>query len=112
MSLYYSPEEYGLFTVGEIDWSDGNYAFDYTVIWRNADSQFFYAEDSGCSCPSPFERAGLDDLTACTLSDLQAHLEARLDEEYPASKTDERDIQERSTRAAAIVDLIARARAR
>ncbi|GAA0970037.1 hypothetical protein GCM10009555_018260 [Acrocarpospora macrocephala] len=110
MSLYYSPENYGLTTIGEIDWSDGCYQFDYTVIWRNQDGQLLYGEDTGCSCPSPFEDTGLDDLTACTLPELQAHLEKRLDEEFPASETDERYAEKRNTRAAVIVDLISRAR--
>ncbi|MEO3860954.1 hypothetical protein [Acrocarpospora sp. B8E8] len=112
MSLYYSPEKYGLATVGEIDWSDGCYQFDYTVIWRNHDGQLFHADDSGCSCPSPFESTGLDDLTACTLPELQAYLEKRLDEEFPPSETDEWYGSGWAERAAKIVDLISRARAR
>ena len=50
-------------TVGEIDWSDGIYQFELTATWKDGDGSFWYAEDSGCSCPSPFENTGIGDLT-------------------------------------------------
>lgn len=63
MNIYYSPEKFGMRQIGEIDWSDGNYQFDLTVVWEDGDGSFWYAEDSGCSCPSPFENKGVGDLT-------------------------------------------------
>ena len=63
MNIYYAPEEAGLTPIGEIDWSDGCHVFDYTVVWRRTfDDRFVYAEDSGCSCPSPFEDTRVEDL--------------------------------------------------
>ena len=63
---------------GRIDWSSGSYEFDLTVVLkRESDGQLFYAEDSGCSCPTPFENHTLHDLTACTPAELQAHLVSR-----------------------------------
>jgi hypothetical protein len=63
-NIYYDPDKFGLTPVGEIDWSSGSYEFDYTVVWkRDLDGRFVYAEDSGCSCPVPFESTGVDDLT-------------------------------------------------
>lgn len=55
-SVYYNPEKYGLEIIGEVDFSDGCWQFDSLVVWRRIeDGQLFYGEDSGCSCPSPFE---------------------------------------------------------
>lgn len=102
MSIYYNPEKFGLKILGDIDWSSGYYEFDQTVVWQDEQGQMFYAEDSGCSCPSPFEGVGLDDLTACSFPELQAHLEKRL-EEYT------RD-EERESNEAAMVNLLGRLR--
>lgn len=86
-NVYYHPEKSGLTTTGEVDFSSGCYEFDYTVVWRDASGQLYYADDSGCSCPSPFETTGMDDLTPCTLADLQAHLEKRVAEDaYDGNK--------------------------
>lgn len=76
-NIYYSPEKFGLVTVGEVEWSDGSYIFDKTVVWRKRDSLCFYlGSDSGCSCPSPFEDIGLDDLRPMTPSEVIAELRA------------------------------------
>lgn len=77
-NIYYDPEKFGLTAVGEVDWLGGGYEFDLTVVWRrDLDGALVYAEDSGCSCPTPFEGQGVADLTACTPASLQAHLEKR-----------------------------------
>jgi hypothetical protein len=62
--LYYSPEKLGLATIGEVEWGDGCYSFDLTVVWRDVETGVLYfADDSGCSCPSPYEDTGRDSLT-------------------------------------------------
>lgn len=54
--VYHQPEHFGLEIVDSVEWSDGFYQFDTTVVWRDPETgEFFYADDSGCSCPSPFE---------------------------------------------------------
>ncbi|WP_190822018.1 DUF7574 domain-containing protein [Saccharopolyspora pogona] len=54
--LYYNPENFGLRTIGEVEWSEPCYSFDLTVVWYHAESgKYYWASDSGCSCPSPFE---------------------------------------------------------
>jgi len=53
--LYYAPEKHGLETIGEISWSEPNWDFDLTCVWKQARGKFYIASDSGCSCPSPFE---------------------------------------------------------
>lgn len=65
MNVYYDPEKFGLTKVAEID-TAGGYEFDITVVFRKEDGSFWYAQDSGCSCPTPFEDHGLDSLTPVT----------------------------------------------
>ncbi|WP_431911647.1 DUF7574 domain-containing protein [Nonomuraea jabiensis] len=93
--VYHNPEYFGLEIVGCIDFSDGCYQFDYTVVWRNAEGQLLFADDSGCSCPSPFESHKLEDLKPATLHTLQAHLEARLKEngDYYSRESENERIQ-------------------
>lgn len=103
--IYDAPEKFGLTTIGEIDYSTGCYEFDLTVVWRDAPGQLYYGDDSGCSCPSPFEGQGMDDLTPCTPAELQAHLQKRADEQLYD------DSAEQDRHAARIVELMGRIRA-
>ncbi len=78
MNIHYDPEKFGLTVIGGVEWSDGAYEFDLTMVWRrDMDGRLFYGEDSGCSCPIPFEGQGIGDLTACTVQSLSEHLAAR-----------------------------------
>ena len=52
---YYNPEEFGLEIVGEFDWSEPDYSFDFCVVWKAKRGEYWIGNDSGCSCPSPFE---------------------------------------------------------
>lgn len=52
--VYHQPEEFGLTIVAEVDFGC-SYDFDMHVIWKDAAGVHYYATDSGCSCPSPFE---------------------------------------------------------
>jgi hypothetical protein len=76
---YNSPEFYGLEVVGSIEWTDEPYEFDTTVVWRDrATGEFLYANDSGCSCPCPFEDHKREDLTPTgSLAEFRATLDAR-----------------------------------
>lgn len=59
LDVYSSPERVGLEVVGEVSFDDDSYQFDLGVVWWHPERRvFFYAEDSGCSCPSPFEDYG------------------------------------------------------
>jgi hypothetical protein len=54
--VYNQPEEFGLEIVGTASWDADDYGFDFTVVWRDpASGEMFFATDSGCSCPIPFE---------------------------------------------------------
>lgn len=80
-NVYSTPEHYGLTIIGEVEWSDGCYQFDTTVVWRDAAGRLFWASDSGCSCPAPFEYFnGRDDLVTGTPAELGAVLNKLLAE--------------------------------
>lgn len=81
MNVYYDPEKFGLKIVGTLDFSSGSYEFDYTVVWTDG-KNLYYHDDAGCSCPSPFDGVGLNDLTKTNLRDLQTHLRARREAAY------------------------------
>lgn len=66
-NTYDDPGKYGLAQVGELWEPDMSYEFNMLVVWKHADGRVFYAEDRGCSCPSPFENyEELSDLTEVT----------------------------------------------
>ena len=62
-----APEKYGLTFVGSLDDPWASYSFYDLCVWSHEDGRVFWATDSGCSCPSPFEDfKSLDDLTEVT----------------------------------------------
>ena len=81
-----TPWKYKLVPVDEIEWSDGCYEFNTTVVLRSEDGRLCYAEDSGCSCPTPFDGQTEEDLTWVTREELQAHLESRSKSSYSGSR--------------------------
>jgi hypothetical protein len=65
--VYYQPEHFGLTQIGYLDDPNACYSFDDLIVWQHTDGRIFWAEDSGCSCPSPFEHFNsLDDLNPLT----------------------------------------------
>lgn len=55
-----SPSSYGDYAgftkISEIEWEGESYQFNVTGVWvRDSDGTLWYAEDSGCSCPSVWE---------------------------------------------------------
>lgn len=72
---YYNPEKFGLEIVFCAD-EGASYEFDMFVVWKDTNGEFYYATDSGCSCPSPFEWAtGLESLTQATKYDIVKEFE-------------------------------------
>ena len=59
MSIYGNPENWGLKQLGMIEDDTLSYEFDMLVVWVEATPtgtpKLYWARDSGCSCPSPFE---------------------------------------------------------
>ena len=74
--VYNSPEKFGLTEVGQIDWAEQDYSFDMTVVWKDENGKLYWADDSGCSCPSPFEDFhSLDQLETGSFFDLAHYLQ-------------------------------------
>lgn len=58
---YTNPEGFDLTYVGAVEWNGNRYEFNLTAVWVDEEGTYFWASDSGCSCPSPFEwLTGLD----------------------------------------------------
>lgn len=53
--VYHQPEHFGLTPIDTLDLDNEPYQFHYLCVWKHEDGRVFWAEDSGCSCPSPFE---------------------------------------------------------
>jgi hypothetical protein len=51
------PDQFVGFTkLDEIEWGNHSYEFDITGVWvRDSDGTLWTADDSGCSCPTPWE---------------------------------------------------------
>ena len=80
---YYQPEKFDLTPVAEFDYSDGNYCFDFRVVWRHSSGKFYTARDAGCSCPSPFEDYNtLEDLEELDLAALEAEVDRESNSGY------------------------------
>ena len=55
-NVYYDPAASGLVSVDSLDESGLCYEFNtLMVVKHKATGRVFYAHDSGCSCPTPFE---------------------------------------------------------
>jgi hypothetical protein len=81
---YYDPAAYGLELVGDVEWDDEPYQFNMTAVWRSTTTgQLYYADDSGRSCPSPFEDHSTEDLIPATRHEVLDRLS-----ESPATAAD------------------------
>lgn len=55
MSIQYSPHQYGVEIIAELE-AGGGYDFDTVLVVRSlCCNKMYAAHDSGCSCPTPFE---------------------------------------------------------
>lgn len=80
---YNQPEKFGLTPVGTVDWygSEACYEFSVTEVWwHEEEKQFYWADDSGCSCNSPFEYFNIDDLQKGSWSAVMKYLNETLGE--------------------------------
>src|SRR5690606_10820071 len=84
--VYYQPEAFGLTAIGELS-REPDYDFYMLVVWEHEDGRLFWATDTGCSCPSPFEDfTSLDHLSGLTL-DSYGDFKAEVDE-FPVDNAD------------------------
>lgn len=51
---YYSPESLGLEMIS-FDQPGLSYEYNTLCFWATNDGRVFYAQDEGCSCPTPFD---------------------------------------------------------
>lgn len=67
-----------------VEWSGEPWEFNQTAVFESKETRMlFYAEDSGCSCPSPFEETSFDDLTPILrLQDWIDHTVERMNDKY------------------------------
>jgi hypothetical protein len=82
---YYNPDKFDLEILGVLDLCYESYSFHDLVVWRHLETgQIYWAEDSGCSCPSPFEDlTSMDQLnTLDSWRDLAVLLNDRLGDAY------------------------------
>lgn len=83
-NIYYSPEAYGLEVVASFELREESWEFDMLVVWRDPETgHLYYAEDSGCSCPCPFEDHDRQTVTpAQSVTEIISRLEYRIREGY------------------------------
>lgn len=82
------PEKVGLEQVAYVTDPQAFYDFHDVGVWRRLeDEALFYGEDSGCSCPSPFENVHkVEDLEPLTAETYQAFTEVLEQENYRGEK--------------------------
>ena len=91
-NIYYNPKAFGLQIIALMELG-GSYEFDTHVVFANEQGELFYANDAGCSCPTPFERhtmKSLEPITAKTWPDFYSNI---MSNEY-ASMSDKRNFLE------------------
>jgi|SRR5882724_383457 len=55
-NVYYNPKDFGMELVDVLDQPDMCYEYNtFIVLKHNGSGRIFFAHDSGCSCPTPFE---------------------------------------------------------
>lgn len=54
-NVYSTPEKFGLTIVEVVDQPGLSYEYNTAVLWQDAGGNYYWARDSGCSCPIPFE---------------------------------------------------------
>lgn len=76
-NVYYAPETYNLIPFAELELTEPDYSFDILMVWRHAeDDGLYWMNDSGCSCPSPFEDYNsVDDLYLLATANDYKHFE-------------------------------------
>lgn len=53
--VYNQPEKFGLSIVEVTEKPDLSWEYDMVVLFEDEAGNKYWAEDSGCSCPAPFE---------------------------------------------------------
>ncbi len=85
---YYNPENLGLEIVEQLN-PNMSYEFDMVVVWKAIESgNLYWAADSGCSCPTPFEDYNsIEDLNPFNYEEIERAVKDR----YGASDGEKQD---------------------
>lgn len=97
-NVYYDPAEFGLVSVDVLD--EGGLSYEYNtliVLKHTATGRVFYAQDSGCSCPTPFEnfsfsfedgqiRTDMTEITPASLASFERDVE-----NFPVTMSERQD---------------------
>lgn len=55
-NVYYNPEDHELELVSALNQPDMDYSYNTLIVLKHKPTnRLFYAQDSGCSCPTPFD---------------------------------------------------------
>lgn len=106
--VYNQPGSFDLTFIGSIEWDDEPWQFNLTGVWIDADKNVYYGDDSGCSCPSPFEDIeSADDLFKCErIQELIDYLNGRVED----AVTDRYSPRDRDELTGEVGELIVRVR--
>ena len=63
-NIYNSPENFDAEVIAVLDESNLSYEFNMIVVWKKG-PYLYWAQDSGCSCPVPFENYARIEDTIC-----------------------------------------------
>ncbi len=87
-NVYNSPEKFGLTLIDQLDLA-GGYEYD-TVLVFEKEGKLYWAHDSGCSCPIPFESyKSIEDLDILDWKEFEAFVDNWLN--WDKSSSDEAD---------------------
>lgn len=73
-NIYYTPEDCGLIIIDTLDESGLSYEYNTLIVLGHLDSgRLYFATDSGCSCPTPFENYHFTSPTDHDLREIEEH---------------------------------------
>lgn len=94
---YYSPAKNGLEIVAELDEPGLSYAYNQLIVFNDVKTnRLYFAKDSGCSCPTPFEGYyyegdGKTNMEAITSSNLDSFIQEM--NNFPDDETSRRAME-------------------
>lgn len=95
-NISYYPESSGLEIVASIDEDGLCYEFNTLIVWRHIQTgRLFWAQDSGCSCPIPFEDYYFDSPDTTNLEEINRSQFENFEREvngFPAKQEERGDI--------------------
>jgi hypothetical protein len=87
----YDPGSHGLRVVDSLDEPGMSYEFHTLCVWQHTSGKLYWAEDSGCSCPTPFENyQNVGDLNHLGAAGFDAFVRAV--EAFPVNLTEQHDL--------------------